>query len=193
MTQTRTVTLYIRDLSTRQGGRPKTNNARTFFYKGKIWRVPNRGSKPGLASWLSDWLTVGNNMIDIHFTLSMEAALYLTTLPNGVITQKTTAWISSPWKSHILCCVSLKHPFPCSWSFHEMSGDLKSVNTLSSSGSQALALPSSCLWNRVKPVTPQYVILNGYFEVTSLNSRAPDTRTVWKIRGLAADWGGDLC
>jgi len=45
--QTRTVTLYVTDPSTRQGGRPTTYKTKTFCYEAKIWPwVPNRGSEP---------------------------------------------------------------------------------------------------------------------------------------------------
>jgi len=35
MTQKRTVTLYVTGPSTRQGGRPSTDNTKIYFYKAK--------------------------------------------------------------------------------------------------------------------------------------------------------------
>jgi hypothetical protein len=52
------VTLFVTDLSTRQGGRTSTYKTKTLSYKERIWPwVQNRCSKPSRT----DWVTVSNN------------------------------------------------------------------------------------------------------------------------------------
>jgi len=118
LTQTETVTCYMTDPSSRQGGRPTTNRTATVFTTAIIWSwVPE-----GLNDWLTDWLTDGqlqsnsdwllqntNELLTFNIILfTCLAALSSTICESSLVTLKqsdsdpSSLWFLTKQTHHVL-------------------------------------------------------------------------------------------
>jgi hypothetical protein len=81
-TQTKSVTCYKADPSSRLGGRPTKTKTAAVFTKAKIWSWVPEGWISALTDWLTDWLTFSCK-VTLTLTLTLDLYLGIFVTPKG--------------------------------------------------------------------------------------------------------------